>query len=205
MLHRAVGGRIAVDVPELALPFPENVVVEKLLALGFERLEVDLIELARLCIEHSTYRRGARPQEAPETVDCSSLVKWLFGEYGVWLPRRTIQQRELGHEVSECFAAGDVVFCSGRQNWFYEHEHPASGTGHVGIYLGNRRVIHAASTKRGVVEDSLEDFLGTEPGAFRGARRYIRPETRIFKIPKHIDVETSDDLRWIILSRCASS
>ncbi len=204
MIHRAVGGRIAVDVPELELPFTENVVVEKLGALGFEPIKIDLIDLARLCIGHSTHRRGARPHEAPAVVDCSSLVKWLFGEYGVWLPRRTIQQRELGHEVSECFEAGDVVFRSSRQNWFRNHERCA-GTGHVGIYLGDRRIIHAANTKKGVVEDSLEDFLGNEPGSFRGARRYIGPETLVFKIPKNIDVETSDDLRWILLSRSASS
>ncbi len=181
----------------------ERDVIEAIEGLGLKRLEINPVDLAHLCVDYSTYRRGAKSREAPETVDCSSLIKWMFGECGVWLPRRTIQQREEGLDVSAEFRTGDVLFSAGVRPWF--HDHPDMGVGHAGLYIGDGRVIHAANTARGVVEDSVEDFLGTHPGSFRGARRYLNSSTVVFELPKDLDVETSDDLRWILLARAARS
>ena len=198
MEYHAVQNRCAVNLPSLKLPITDIEALVILKSKGFKVLEVDLIALARQCIKSSQYRRGAKPSEAPTVVDCSSFIKYLYGQRGIWLPRRSIQQRELGvpvlfEEVSE----GDVVFVSG---WIdYYHNDPSDGVGHVGIVTGERTVIHAADKKAHVVESSLESFIGKTK--FRGIRRYV-PKNQIvltLETPPDREVEIVDDLRWIVL------
>ncbi|MES2059422.1 MAG: NlpC/P60 family protein [Patescibacteria group bacterium] len=164
---------------------------------GFKLVEVDAIALARGCIGSSKYRRGAKADEAPAVVDCSSFIKWLHSLRGIWLPRRSIQQRELGATIEfDKIQAGDVVFVSGAID-YYLHD-PDDGVGHVGIATGDGSVVHAANSKLHVVESSLDDFVGSK---FRGAKRFgICDESVLtFKVPESRDVEIADDLRWIIL------
>ena len=170
MNYRAVENRCAVDSAALRLPIPHQDVLAILATKGFKVLHVDIVDLARLCVGTSKYRRGAKPSEAPTVVDCSSLTKWLYGQCGVWLPRRSIQQRELGEVVHPYkILAGDLVFSSGWIDYYLDD--PADGVGHVGIATGNATIIHAANKKRGVIESPLETFIGKT--RFRGARRYF--------------------------------
>jgi peptidoglycan endopeptidase LytE len=196
--YRAVSNRCAVHLPSLNLPISTEDSLTILHDRGFKVLEVDVIALARSCIKSSTYRRGAKPSEAPAIVDCSSFIKWLYGKRGIWLPRRSIQQREVGCPIPiEKIETGDVVFVSG---WIdYYHTDPKDGVGHVGIATGDGTIIHAADRKTHVTESSLESFVG-EIG-FRGIRRYV-PKGQVvltFETPSDREVETSDDIRWIIL------
>lgn len=67
---------------------------------------------------------------APGGFDCSGLVQYAFAQAGVHLPRTTGAQRSAGTPVSEAnLQVGDLVF-------FY-------GGSHVGIYVGNGKVVHA--------------------------------------------------------------
>jgi len=198
MQYRAVKNRCAVHLPSLNLPITDAKALEILENKGFKVLEVDLIDLARQCIKTSVYRRGAKPAEAPMTVDCSSFIKWLYGQRGIWIPRRSIQQREFGIPIAiNEIGAGDVIFVSG---WIdYYHTDPADGVGHVGITTGRGTVIHATDRKARVVESSLERFIGKSK--FRGARRYIPQDQTVFTLeaPLNREVEITDDLRWIVL------
>ncbi|KKQ94039.1 MAG: hypothetical protein UT20_C0041G0007, partial [Candidatus Levybacteria bacterium GW2011_GWA1_39_11] len=143
MEYRAVGNRCAVILDSLHLPISHEETLIILNHKGFVLVEVDIIALARQCIGISQYRRGARPSEAPLVVDCSSFIKWLYAQRGIWLPRRSIQQRELGEVVNlDELVAGDVVFISGRIDYY--HDDPANGVGHVGIATGYGTVVHAA-------------------------------------------------------------
>jgi len=131
-------------------------------------------------------------------VDCSSLIKWLYAQRGIWLPRRSIQQRELGEKIKlENLIAGDIIFVSGFID-YYDTD-PTNGVGHVGIYSGEKTVIHAANKKAGVIESSFEDFIANNK--FRGARRYIPKNTKVLTLetPNNLDVEFEDDFKWIIL------
>ncbi|MDO8463016.1 MAG: NlpC/P60 family protein [bacterium] len=165
---------------------------------GFTLIEVDIIALARQCIGTSQYRRGAKLSEAPAVIDCSSFMKWLYAMRGIWLPRRSIQQRELGEVINlDELVAGDVVFVSG---WIdYYHDDPANGVGHVGIATGDGTVMHAADRKANVVETPLDKFVGRTK--FRGARRYVPKDVEVltFETPRNSEVEIADDIRWIIL------
>ncbi|MEU0666040.1 C40 family peptidase [Streptomyces lavendulocolor] len=67
----------------------------------------------------------------PSAFDCSGLTQAAWRSAGVSLPRTTYSQIDAGRRVSRsALAPGDLVF-------FY------SGVSHVGLYIGDGRMIHA--------------------------------------------------------------
>lgn len=204
-MFRAVHDRCSVDFSSLSLPFSQEEAITRLAAKGCRVLKTEtIVQIARSCIGVSRYRRGARMAEAPHIFDCSSFVKWLYGQQGIWLPRRTIQQIHCGTTIDlPAVAANDVIFTTGAINYY--HQDPAQGVGHAGIATGEGTVIHAANAKAGVVETSLEPFLFPRGTKLRGIRRYIINAacTVVLKTPPSLEVESSDDLYWILLSSLA--
>ncbi len=195
--YRAARGRCAFDLARCDLPIPETEVLKILSLEGFRIVDVDVVERARRLIAASRYRRGARMVEAPGVVDCSSFVKWIYGERGIWLPRRSIQQRRTGTDVEKTdVAAGDLVFTKGALE---RTDGPGGGVGHVAIATGAGTVIHAANTGAGVIESPLEPLCAD--GVFRGIRRIVPSDARLLTLacPSSWEIETSDDVRWIIL------
>lgn len=84
--------------------------------------------------------------------DCSSLVQRLYQEVGISLPAIASTQGEFivnnGLEVSEEeLEPGDLIFYSYEQNGQFRN------ISHVAIYVGNGRMVHAANSRRGVVND----------------------------------------------------
>ncbi len=78
--------------------------------------------------------------------DCSGFVKQIYEMAGINLPRTAALQFDYGKEISDNETGpGDLVFFK-RNNKI----------GHVGIYIGNNKFIHA-STNKGVILQSLED------------------------------------------------
>ena len=62
--------------------------------------------------------------------DCSGLVYWAYGRLGIELPHSSYALHELGRPVARSkMKAGDLLFFS--------------GLGHVGIYIGRGRMVHA--------------------------------------------------------------
>jgi hypothetical protein len=183
----------------LGAQIAEEQVLKILIDNGFKVIDVDVVNIARQCIGRSIYRRSAAPSEAPATVDCSSFIKWLYGQLGIWLPRRSIQQRQLGEHIHLGeMITGDVVFVSGCIDYYFDD--PSDGVGHVGLYAGGGTVIHAANKKVGVTESLLDGFLN-EGHKFRGARRYIPKDKKVFTLetPPSREIEIMDDMRWVIL------
>lgn len=75
--------------------------------------------------------------------DCSGFTKYLFAKQGIALPRTSREQAGAGTRVPADFGAlvpGDLMF-------FAE---PGEAISHVAIYVGNGRIIHAASSVGGV-------------------------------------------------------
>ena len=67
--------------------------------------------------------------------DCSGFVQSVFAHFGISLPRTTWDMENVGTAVSyDQAVAGDI--------FLYD--------GHVGIYIGYNRVIHAGSTATGI-------------------------------------------------------
>jgi len=181
---------------------PDREALDILLDLKFKILPLDIVGCARGLIGFARYRRGALIGDAPGTVDCSLFVKWVYGQSGIEIPRRTIQQvmdKRWVPVKREAFAVGDLVYTSGWHDWY--DVNPAQGVGHVGIVTGSGTIIHAVNRGRGVVEDPGDEFFARSE--FRTARR-ILPRNReivVFEVPPTVDVESSDDLRWIIVQR----
>jgi cell wall-associated NlpC family hydrolase len=77
---------------------------------------------------------GASPASG---FDCSGLVHWAYKRLGVELPHSSYALYNLGRHVRPSrLKPGDLVFFS--------------GLGHVGVYLGRGRMVHAPSSGRRV-------------------------------------------------------
>lgn len=80
-------------------------------------------------------------------IDCSAFVKKIYEIFNINLPRTAFEQSHVGMRVArEELAEGDLIFFNTRRAF-----------GHVGIYIGNNQFVHAASRKRGVRVDSLNE------------------------------------------------
>jgi len=103
------------------------------------------------------YRFGGNSRTA---LDCSSFTQQVFREQRVSLPRTAREQFYVGNEVMRGdLQKGDLVF-------FQTY---ARFPSHVGIYLGNRKMIHASSRDRRVVISSMDTPYYIS--RFLGARR----------------------------------
>lgn len=105
------------------------------------------------------YRFGGSSRSA---LDCSSFTQQVFREQSVKLPRTAREQFSSGNEVIRGdLKKGDLVF-------FQTY---ASFPSHVGIYLGNRKMIHASSREHRVVISSMDTpyYLSRYLGARRMA------------------------------------
>lgn len=81
-------------------------------------------------------------------VDCSGLVQQAYRQLGISIPRTTYQQAKFGKQVSvKDIRPGDLVFYN--------------NYGHVGIYVGNGKIAHAANSKLGVITSNLTNSNGS--------------------------------------------
>ena len=91
----------------------------------------------------------------PSTYDCSGLTMVAWAAAGVSIPHQSSAQYRLGSAVSaDQLAPGDLVF-------FYQDLH------HVGVYIGNGKMVHAPTTGD-VVKVTAISVFGSE---YMGARR----------------------------------
>jgi cell wall-associated NlpC family hydrolase len=93
----------------------------------------------------SPYKWGG---SGPRQFDCSGLVRFVFGEIGVDVPRTAAEQYSAARHVDlDELAPGDLLFfrISGRR------------VSHVAIYAGEGRFIHAPQTGRPVELRTLDD------------------------------------------------
>ena len=95
---------------------------------------------------------GASPRAG---FDCSGLVQYVYGRVGIELPHYAAGQYGHGRRVSRgALRAGDLVFFS--------------GLGHVGIYAGGGKFIHAPRRGTTVRWSRLSSH-----GSYYGARRLL--------------------------------
>jgi peptidoglycan DL-endopeptidase CwlO len=93
--------------------------------------------------------------DSPSGFDCSGLVQYVYGRLGVQLPRTSYEQFKEGVHIARAdLRPGDLVFFD--------------GAGHVGIYAGHDRFIHAPHTGTSVQFGTLTGWYLTN---FTGAVR----------------------------------
>jgi cell wall-associated NlpC family hydrolase len=109
-----------------------------------ERKTVSKVEIVISFALAQTGKRYVFGAAGPSTFDCSGLVKAAFATIGMDLYHYTGKMMTYGKSVARsALQRGDIVF-------------PSSG--HVGIYLGNGKLIHASSGRERVVVDSSFSF-----------------------------------------------
>ena len=90
------------------------------------------------------YRYGG---SSPAGFDCSGLVQYSFRQAGVTLPHSTDKQRSGSRLVKVAdLRRGDLVFFNQEGKKY----------GHVGIYIGDGKFVHAPSSGKSVRSDRLD-------------------------------------------------
>ena len=90
--------------------------------------------------------------------DCSGFVRFVYAHFGITLPHSSYGDFDRGRRVSRsALRPGDLVFFD--------------SVGHVGIYVGNGRFIHAPHSGTRVRVESLAGWYSSR---FVGARRISR-------------------------------
>ena len=97
---------------------------------------------------------------SPSGFDCSGFTSYIYNQYGVTLNRTAAGQNSNGTAVDRSnLQPGDLVLFG------------KSGINHVGIYIGDGKMVHAANPSRGVVTDTINSgYYNTH---YVGARRVI--------------------------------
>lgn len=68
--------------------------------------------------------------------DCSGFTQSVYKAYGYKIPRTSYQQRSVGKEVAYADAQPGDLICY---------------AGHVAMYIGNGKIVHASSRKTGII------------------------------------------------------
>ncbi len=128
-------------IPTLVLAFllisscQQNQTVNTSTALAATRIAKSMIG--------QPYRYGG---QSPRGFDCSGLVWYSYKKVGVNTARTSKELRKQAKKISrKKMKAGDLVFFKG---WVR--------TGHVGIYIGDGRFIHAPSSGKKVKIDRMD-------------------------------------------------
>lgn len=130
----------------------------------------DAVELAASLIGRP-YVWGA---EGPAAFDCSGLTQYVYGETGIELPRRAIDQSRVGDSVGRWLQRGDLLF--------FSSDPRRSLVTHVGIYEGAGVMIDASKRHGRVRRDNLDEEFWAE--RFMFARRItIREDTQTARVP----------------------
>ena len=91
---------------------------------------------------------------SPSGFDCSGLVMWVYGRLGVSLPHNAAALYDVGRPVTDAqLRPGDLVFFS--------------GLGHVGLYVGDGKMIHAPQSGERVEIQALDARSNPPVGARR--------------------------------------
>ncbi len=109
-------------------------------------------------MEGRPYKYGATMGDAPRFFDCSLFTQYVFIQIGIRLPRTAIEQAMIGKKIAfKNIKEGDLVFMKGELGR-YNKVYP-QGIGHVGIYLGANKIIHADRRR---ISGKYEDIYDTK-------------------------------------------
>lgn len=144
-----------------------------------ENKTTDTASTAQKKVEETTTKTSSKGQDAanyvkqfvgckyvyggstPSGFDCSGLTMYVYKKYGINLSHSATAQSKVGTKVERAnLQPGDLVF--------FRNYRTNTGIGHVGIYIGNNKFVHASTEKTGVITSSLTGSYSTR---FVTARR----------------------------------
>ncbi len=103
--------------------------------------------------------------KSPKGFDCSGFTQYVFEHFDIEVPRSAAEYYGVGTKVSRSdIKPGDLLLL----DRYWDNE-----LGHVGIYIGDDKFIHASSRKAKIVIASLSDYTKYS-GTLLGIRRVIK-------------------------------
>ena len=121
-------------------------------------------------IDHTRNLLGVRYKWAglnpAKGLDCSGIVKYVFAKLGVELPHRAAELAKMGDPITKDTAAmqpGDLLVFG----------KPGKRISHVGIYIGDGKMIHASSSSHRVVEAEVVKYRPAGGLQWKGVRRIV--------------------------------
>ncbi|GAB1344454.1 C40 family peptidase [Gemmatimonas sp.] len=130
-----------------------------------ERMRDSIVTKARGSIGTRYKLGGSKPGVG---LDCSGLVRYAMSMLDLVLPRTAQGQAKVGTEVPKDVAAlkpGDVLtFGRGKR------------ISHVGIYVGDGKMVHASTSQRRVIETALNK-RNPLIRQWKGVRRFVDTNT----------------------------
>lgn len=112
------------------------------------------------------YKLGGK---TPETgFDCSGFVKYVYGKCGITLPAGS--QNQFGAVTKMCNPIKGSTIPSGLQPGdlvFYGKSESESSIGHVAIWAGNGKILHAPQEGQTVCYESHEYMFGSGPNDYK--------------------------------------
>lgn len=134
-----------------------------------EKLRDSVVAMARGSVGTRYKLGGTKPGIG---LDCSGLVRYAMSVIDLVMPRTAATQAKAGTEVPKDLAAlkpGDVLtFGRGKR------------ISHVGIYVGDGKMVHASTSQRRVIETSI---TARNPliRQWKGVRRFVDGTTAKFR------------------------
>lgn len=144
-----------------------------------ENKTTDTASTAQKKVEETTTKTSSKGQDAanyvkqfvgckyvyggstPSGFDCSGLTMYVYKKYGINLSHSATAQSKVGTKVERAnLQPGDLLF--------FKNYRTNTGIGHVAIYIGNNKFVHASTEKTGVITSSLTGSYSTR---FVTARR----------------------------------
>ena len=120
----------------------------------------EVVEYAKQYLGYKYVAGGASPSTG---FDCSGFTTYVYKHFGISLNRSSRDQIKNGTSVSKSnLQLGDIIIFNGSSN---------TSIGHVGIYIGDNKFIHAANSREGVIITSLSSSYYQK--RYVGARRVI--------------------------------
>lgn len=150
-------------ISQIALPNGEGLFADSLAEVGVEPIARTYLSIP--------YRYGAQSRKS---TDCSGFVQQVFREFDIKLPRTAREQYRVGMKIDRSsLSSGDLLFFRTRARKKYPT--------HVGIYLGNGKMIHASSRQRKVVISDVNHPYYV--------KRYVGAKRTATFLPGEIDLE----------------
>lgn len=150
-------------ISQIALYNEEGIFTDSLTDVGVEPIARTYLAIP--------YRYGAQSRKS---TDCSGFVQQVFREFDINLPRTAREQYRVGMKIDRSgLASGDLLFFRTRARKNYPT--------HVGIYLGNGKMIHASSRQHKVVISDVNHPYYV--------KRYIGAKRTATFLPGEIDLE----------------
>jgi cell wall-associated NlpC family hydrolase len=139
----------------------------------------DAIRLSSLLFYGTPYRFGGISSQA---LDCSAFVQKVFRANGIELPRDSRAQAKYGYKVSLSeLKPGDLLF-------FKTYKRDVS---HVGIYIGDGKMVHAATRGGRVMVSSIHEPYYRQRFLFAKRVVEVKGEEKTDPIAEIIEKETN--------------